>query len=173
MKLNISNTPFVIKSPPFSKNERMKKLLHILIDFEKQAPLCLSSNKAVSEANIGWHIIHSCLVITTITNVIMKSDPSLYKKKFSWKAFFVLLSNKIPRGKAKAPSFTQPASEVSQDTVLQQIVEARKSVALLFTVNKNKYFTHPIFGDLQLPIAIKFLYVHTYHHEKIIRDILQ
>ncbi len=151
----------------------MKKLLQVLNDFEKQAPLYLNNNKMVSEANVGWHIMHSCLVITSITEAIRKSDPSLYKKKFSWKAFFVLLFNKIPRGKAKAPSFTQPANEVSMDMVLQQIAEARKSVELLLTADKSQYFTHPIFGDLQLPTAIKFLYVHTYHHEKIIRDILQ
>ena len=151
----------------------MKKLLKVLNDFEKQAPLYLNNNKMVSEANVGWHIMHSCLVITSITDAIMKSDPSLYNKKFSWKAFFVLLFNKIPRGKAKAPSFTQPASEVSSDMVLQQIADARKSAELLLTLNKNKYFTHPIFGDLQLPTAIRFLYVHSYHHEKIIRDILQ
>jgi hypothetical protein len=151
----------------------MKKLLQVLNDFEKQAPLYLNNNKMVSEANVGWHIMHSCLVITSITEAIRKSDPSLYKKKFSWKAFFVLLFNKIPRGKAKAPSFTQPANEVSMDMVLQQIAEARKSAELLLTADKSQYFTHPIFGDLQLPTAIKFLYVHTYHHERIIRDILQ
>ena len=151
----------------------MKKLLQVLNDFEKQAPLYLNNNKIVSKANVGWHIMHSCLVITSITEAIRKSDPSLYKKNFSWKAFFVLLFNKIPRGKAKAPSFTQPANEVSMDMVLQQIAEARKSAELLLTADKSQYFTHPIFGDLQLPTAIKFLYVHTYHHEKIIRDILQ
>ena len=151
----------------------MKKLLQVLNDFEKQAPLYSNNNKLVSEANVGWHIMHSCLVITSITEAIRKSDPSLYKKNFSWKAFFVLLFNKIPRGKAKAPSFTQPANEVSMDMVLQQIAEARKSAELLLTADKSQYFTHPIFGDLQLPTAIKFLHVHTYHHEKIIRDILQ
>ena len=148
-------------------------MVQVLNDFEKQAPLYLNNNKIVSKANVGWHIMHSCLVITSITKAIMNSDPSQYKKKFSWKAFFVLLFNKIPRGKAKAPSFTQPANEVSTDMVLQQIADAHKSAALLLTVNKNKYFTHPIFGDLKLPTAIKFLYVHTYHHEKIIRDILK
>ncbi|MDP4620128.1 MAG: hypothetical protein NWS87_06375 [Sediminibacterium sp.] len=151
----------------------MKKLIQVLNDFEKQAPLYSNNNKLVSEANVGWHIMHSCLVITSITKAITASDPALYKKKFSWKAFLVLLLNKIPRGKAKAPSFTQPANEVSMEMVLQQIIEARKSVELLSTAENNKYFTHPIFGDLQLPTAIKFLYVHTYHHEKIIKDILQ
>ena len=151
----------------------MKKLIQVLNDFEKQAPLYSNNNKLVSEANVVWHIMHSCLVITSITKAITASDPALYKKKFSWKAFLVLLLNKIPRGKAKAPSFTQPANEVSMEMVLQQIIEARKSVELLSTAENNKYFTHPIFGDLQLPTAIKFLYVHTYHHEKIIKDILQ
>ena len=117
--------------------------------------------------------MHSCLVITSISEAIRRSDPSLYKKQFSWKAFLVLLLNKIPRGKAKAPSFTQPTSEVSREMVIQQIAEARKSAESLLTADKNKYFTHPIFGDLQLPTAIKFLYVHSYHHEKIIKDILQ
>ena len=151
----------------------MKKLLQVLNDFEKQAPLYLNNNKMVSEANVGWHIMHSCLVINSIAKAIIASDPALYKKKFSWKAFLVLLLNKIPRGKAKAPSFTQPASEVTMSMVLQQIEDARKSAESLLTADKNKYFTHPIFGDLQLPTAIKFLYVHSYHHEKIIKDILQ
>jgi hypothetical protein len=151
----------------------MKKLLEVLNDFEKQAPLYLTNNQMVSEANVGWHIMHSCLVITSITKVITASDPALYKKKFSWKAFFVLLLNKIPRGKAKAPSFTQPSSEISEDIILKHIDEARKSASLLLTTGKSKYFTHPIFGDLRVPTAIKFLYVHSYHHEKIIRDILQ
>ena len=151
----------------------MKKLLQVLNDFEKQAPLYLKNNKMVSEANVGWHIMHSCLVITSISEAIMKSDPALYKMKFSWKAFLVLLFNKIPRGKAKAPSFTHPANEVSLDLILQHIADARKSAELLLTTNKNKYFTHPIFGDLRLPVAIKFLYVHTNHHEKIIKDILK
>ena len=117
--------------------------------------------------------MHSCLVINSIAKAIIASDPTLYKNKFSWKAFFVLFFNKIPRGKAKAPSFTQPTSEVSREMVLQQIAEARKSADLLSTADKRQYFTHPIFGDLQLPTAIKFLYVHSYHHEKIIKDILQ
>jgi len=151
----------------------MKKLLEVLNDFEKQAPLYLTNNQMVSEANVGWHIMHSCLVITSITKAIIASDPALYKKKFSWKAFLVLLLNKIPRGKAKAPSFTQPSSEISEDIILQHIDEARKSASLLLTTGKSKYFTHPIYGDLQVPTAIKFLYVHSYHHEKIIRDILQ
>jgi len=151
----------------------MKKLLKVLNNFENQAPQYMAKNLVVSEGKVGWHIIHSCLVISSVIKAIIASDPALYKKKFSWKAFFVLLFNKIPRGKVKAPSFTQPANEVTRDMVIQHIAEARKSARLLLTTNKNNFFTHPIFGDMRVQLAIKFLYVHSYHHEKIIKDILR
>jgi hypothetical protein len=130
-------------------------------------------NPEISEANIGWHIVHSCLVITSVTKTIVNSDPSNFKKKFSFKAFYVLLFKKFPRGKAKAPTFTHPQNELTESYIREVIQEARKSLDHLSRAASNQYFTHPIFGDLQLRKAIKFLGVHTYHHEKIIRDILK
>ena len=62
----------------------------------------------------------------------------------------------------------------STEVYIKEIIqEARLSLDSLFKAQKNQYFTHPIFGDLQLRKAIKFLGVHTNHHEKIIRDILK
>ena len=151
----------------------MKKLVQVLQDFENQIPHYLAQNNSISQGNVGWHIIHSCLVITSVSKSILNSNPSHYKNKFSFKAFIVLLLAKFPRGKAKAPSFTQPASEITSEIVLEHIKEARKSAESLLSANEKLYFTHPIFGDLQLPSAIRFLYVHSYHHEKIIKDILQ
>lgn len=127
----------------------------------------------ISEGNIGWHIIHSCLVISSVTKSIVKSDPIKFKKKFSFKAFYVLLFKKFPRGKAKAPSFTHPQNELTESYIKEMIQEARISMDHLSRAASNQYFTHPIFGDLQLRKAIRFLGVHTYHHEKIIRDILK
>ncbi len=151
----------------------MKKLLQVLTDFENQAPQFLVQNINVSQSNIGWHIMHSCLVITSVTKSILKSSPANFKGKFSWKTFIVLFWAKFPRGKAKAPSFTQPEGAYTLEMVLEHIKEARKSAQLLLSANKKQYFTHPIFGDLALSAAIRFLYVHSYHHEKIIRDIVK
>ena len=149
----------------------MKKLLQVLNDFEKQAPLYLNNNKMVSEANVGWHIMHSCLVITSISEAIRKSDPSLYKKKFSWKAFFVLLLNKIPRGKAKAPKVVQPLEPATAALLISKLEIAKNSLVDLETLNANSYFTHPYFGDLNLKKTLWFLNLHTNHHLKIIKDI--
>ena len=150
----------------------MKKLLQVLNDFEKQAPLYLNNNKMVSEANVGWHIMHSCLVITSITEAIRKSDPSLYKKKFSWKAFLVLLLNKIPRGKAKAPKVVVPKAILNSDDLQEHLTKTRDAIKALEVVSKDHFFEHPYFGKLKLKETIRFLEIHTRHHLNIIEDIV-
>jgi hypothetical protein len=151
----------------------MNKLLKSVNNLASYIPDFSKINHEISEVNIGWHIVHSCLVITSVTKTIVKSDPSNFKKKFSFKAFFVLLFKKFPRGKAKAPSFTHPQHELTEIALNEIIRDTRLSLDSLAKAQNNQYFTHPIFGDLQLRKAIKFLGVHTYHHEKIIRDILK
>jgi hypothetical protein len=112
-------------------------------------------------------------VIDSVCGAVIKSDPTKFVKKFSIKAFFVLLFNAIPRGKAKAPSFTIPSQELSPATILQSIQASRKCIEALAKAGKNQYFTHPIFGDLNAADTFKFLAVHTNHHLKIIKDILK
>jgi hypothetical protein len=151
----------------------MNRLIKLVNNLSSSIPDFSKTNLEISEVNIGWHIFHSCLVITSITKAILKSDPSNFKKKFSFKAFYILLFNKFPRGKAKAPSFTHPQQELTEVAIKEIIQEARLSLDSLTKAQNDQYFTHPIFGDLRLKKAIKFLGVHTYHHEKIIRDILK
>jgi len=151
----------------------MHKINNLLDNLEAQIANYSILNKAVSEGNVGWHIVHSCLVIDSVCGAVCKSDPSKFIKKFSFKAFLVLLINSFPRGKAKAPLFTIPSQELSPASVLQSIQTSRKSIEALSKAAKNQYFTHPIFGDLNTADTFKFLAVHTNHHLKIIRDILK
>ena len=127
----------------------------------------------ISEGDVGWHIVHSCLVINSVCTAVLTSDPSTFVKKFSLKAYLVLLFNSFPRGKVKAPSFTVPPEQLSSDTILQHIQDARKSVEALTKASQNQYFKHPMFGNINTAGTFKFLSVHTYHHWKIIRDILK
>lgn len=148
--------------------------VHLLLNYlEAQATNSSKTNSTISSASVGWHIIHSCLVINSVSNAVLKSDPKNFKKKFSFKAFMVLLLNKFPRGSAKAPSFTMPTFEITTDSVLQNIAVSRQHLEMLATANKNQYFTHPIFGNLNLNDTIKFFGVHTNHHVKIIKDIVK
>ena len=151
----------------------MNKLNNLLNELEAQIANYSKLNQTISEGNVGWHIVHSCLVINSVCGAVLKSDPAKFIKKFSMKAFFVLLFNAIPRGKAKAPSFTVPSEELSPASILQSIQAARTSLEALSKADKNQYFTHPIFGDLNTGQTFKFLGVHTNHHLKIIKDILK
>jgi hypothetical protein len=151
----------------------MKKNLSLLNELASKIPQHLYCIPSVSEGNIGWHIVHSCMVINSVVGAILNSDPSKFKKKFNFKAFVVLLINQFPRCKAKAPSFTIPSKDESPFSILNHIKEAQNSVEAIEKANKNQYFTHPIFGELNKKETIRFLYVHTYHHYKIIKDILK
>ena len=150
----------------------MNKINNLLNNLEAQIENYSSLNKTISEGNVGWHIVHSCLVINSVCGAVLKSDASKFIKKFSFKAFLVLLLNSFPRGKAKAPSFTMPSEELSPTSILKSIQAARASIEALSKAEKNQYFTHPIFGDLNTGQTFKFLGVHTNHHLKIIKDIL-
>ncbi len=151
----------------------MNKINNLLNDLEAQIANSSKLNQAISEGNVGWHIVHSCLVVNSVCAAVVKSDASKFVKKFSFKAFLVLLLNSFPRGKAKAPSFTVPSEELSPASILQSIQDARKSLEALSKAGKNQYFTHPIFGDLNTADTFKFLAVHTNHHLKIIKDIVK
>ena len=151
----------------------MNKINNLLNNLEAQIDNYSSLNKAISEGNVGWHIVHSCLVINSVCGAVVKSDASKFIKKFSVKAFLVLLLNSFPRGKAKAPSFTMPSEELSPTSILKSIQAARASIEALSKADKNQYFTHPIFGDLNTGQTFKFLGVHTNHHLKIIKDIVK
>ena len=151
----------------------MNKLKSLLDKFEAQITNYSKFNQTISEGNVGWHIVHSCLVIDSVCGAVCKSDATKFIKKFSFKAFLVLLINSFPRGKAKAPSFTMPSEELSPASILISIQAARTSIEALAKAGKNQYFTHPIFGDLNTEQTFKFLGVHTNHHLKIIKDIIK
>ena len=151
----------------------MNKINNLLNNLEAQVDNYSKLNQNISEGNVGWHIVHSCLVVNSVCAAVVKSNASKFIKKFSFKAFLVLLLNSFPRGKAKAPSFTMPSEELSPTYILKSIQASRASIETLSKADKNQYFTHPIFGELNKADTFKFLAVHTNHHLKIIKDILK
>jgi hypothetical protein len=128
-------------------------------------------NNTISSESIGWHIAHSCQVINTITNAIIHSDASKAKPKFSFLYHWIMFTNKIPRGKAKAPNIVIPKNTITRAEIVEEIERAKANLQTLASTHQNKYFTHPIFGDLDVPKTLRFFIVHTNHHLKIIQDI--
>ncbi len=128
-------------------------------------------NQNVSSVNIGWHIEHSLLVIIKIIQSVSKSDPNNYKWKFSLPRAFVFTINKFPRGKAKAPDIVKPKQQEKTDYDAL-FAEAKQALVILKNVDKNQFFLHHVFGNLNKKNTFIMLDIHTKHHIQIIREII-
>ena len=130
-------------------------------------------NTKVSGAPVGWHLAHNLKVIQSILAALENSDPSGYRKSFSWKKELVYLTGWIPRGKARAPKTVIPEENFSEVELREQINSARTGINLISKHSEKAFFVHPYFGHISRDETAKFLVIHTEHHLKIIRDILK
>ena len=130
------------------------------------------SNPKTSKSNIAWHIDHSLKVVNNVCIALQSSDPKTYINNFSLlgKVFFKL--GFFPRGKAKAPKHVRPPEVILKDDLISQIELAKTNVKTIAGLDKNAYFKHPLFGNVNTPRIYRFLLMHTNHHVKIINDIM-
>jgi hypothetical protein len=148
----------------------MKQLQSILDQLESNILDFEKTNPVVSQSTIGWQIDHSLLVINTVVDQLKDSNPASYKWRFKWIRIYIQISNKIPRGKVRAPKLVNPVAIATLEELQIKLELARKNITDISTIPANSYFTHPFFGDLKLKSALWFLKLHTTHHLKIIKD---
>ena len=151
----------------------MQKLHTLLNELETTIPQQALIVPAVSSASIGWHIEHSLLVLDASIKALHKSDPVQYKWSFGFWRTVIFLSGSIPRGRAKAPDRVQPSQSFDEGSLLQHVSETKTRLEGIDTIGKNQFMKHPYFGMLNRKQTIQFMELHTRHHLKIIRDILQ
>ncbi len=151
----------------------MQKILKLLTELESAIPAADTRQEAVSESCVGWHIDHSLLVINTILETLRKSDSNKYKWKFNLARTIVQTTGKVPRGRAQAPSSVVPRGAHSTEKLQEQLSLTKENLLYLQRLPANSYFRHPYFGDLNVKPTERFLFIHTLHHLKIIRDILR
>jgi hypothetical protein len=144
-----------------------------LAEMEALLPQHLTQNTAVSKSSIGWHILHNLKVINSVYTATAASAPSQYRWKFNFARLVVLLTGKIPRGKAKAPKRVQPADDFTDTDLIAELEKAKQSAASFDQLDAKLFFPHHIFGMLRLPKTKRFLAIHTDHHLHIMRDMLK
>jgi len=149
-----------------------KKISNVIAILECHIENHNVSNSKVSTGNVGWHIDHSLKVINNVIVALQKSDPNSYKKNFSFlgKLFFKL--GYFPRGKAKAPKHVKPPEVVLKEDLISQMQQAKIHIESIASLDKNAYFKHPLFGNINTTRVYRFLMLHTNHHLKIINDII-
>jgi hypothetical protein len=144
----------------------------ILDQMEGYLPRWEKVNSHVSSASVGWHIEHTAMTTSRIIGAVKTSDPSAYERKFNWARAFVFLTNRIPRGKGKAPQSVLPG-DISDGSIRRQLQAARIAMDGWEALQAHHHFDHPYFGKVAREDAARFLRMHARHHLKIIRDIMK
>ncbi len=149
------------------------KLIKYLEKIESNIPKFEEKNLKVSKSTIGWQIDHSLKVINRVVISLQSSDPTLYKNNFSFlgKLFFTL--GFFPRGRAKAPKYVKPPETILLKDLYSQLQLAKSNIETLNGLDKNAFFKHPLFGNINTKRVYRFLELHTNHHLKIVEDILK
>jgi hypothetical protein len=163
---------FYMSFTMFAK-KTMQTLVALIIELETKLPFIGQKRETVSQVPVGWHIEHSLLALVKMITAVEHSNPADYKWKFNLKRFIVLTLGKIPRGKARVPDSVKPGEEISEATITPLIEKAKQKAGLFEKLSKDKFFTHPVFGDVQVRQARRIIAIHTLHHLKIVNDILK
>jgi len=150
-----------------------KNVDELLILLEEKLNSFERKNEKISEGTVGWHIEHSLLVIIKICESISSSNPEKYQWKFNLKWLIVSAIGSLPRGKAKAPQTVIPESVLSVTSLKESFSLARTAIESLEKCYPSQYFFHPFFGKMNQKSTFMFFSIHTKHHLKIIKDIME
>jgi hypothetical protein len=130
-------------------------------------------NSKVSKASLGWHLDHSLKVINNVLVSLKESNSENFVPHFSFKRNLILMLGVFPRGKVKSPKRVLPPEIIEKEEIENQLNQVIKKLESINIIEKEQFFTHPIFKDLNKKQTIRFLQIHTNHHLKIIKDILK
>ncbi len=130
-------------------------------------------NLKISKANVGWHLDHSLKVINSVFEALRNSSSDDYKKNFNTLRLFTFTLGFFPRGKAKSPKRVLPPEIILKEDIETQLEKAIINLKKIEILDENQSFTHPLFKQLNKKQTIKFLKLHTNHHLKIVKDIVQ
>lgn len=152
----------------------MEKIATLLKEIGAHIPHYDKTNPKVTATSVGWHLEHILLVITNVLKAVEISDPKQYKWEFNFARLMILTMGSIPRGRGKAPKHVEPNPEhITLEALHAHLLDAQAKLALVPNFQPKQHFKHPMFKHLDLKSTLKFLYIHTEHHLKIVRDMLK
>lgn len=151
----------------------MQNIKNQLEKIESLLPKISLANDKVSKASVGWHLEHLLLILNSSLKGLTMTDPKDYQPKFSLKKFVFLNFGLIPRGKIRAPKQFIPLEVPTQESILKLMNLAKERLEATKNLPEKSFITHPFLGDFDKKTTLRFLWLHTNHHLKIINDILK
>jgi len=127
---------------------------------------------SVSEWSIGMHVHHCCLSMLGISRALVASTPPPPRSRPPWITSVILLTGRIPRGRAQAPRAVIPLAPTAQADLLELLNESGRQLDLVTRLDPQAWFKHFELGVLRRDRALRFIHVHNEHHVRIVSDIL-
>ena len=130
-------------------------------------------NESVSKASVGWHLEHLLLILNSSLKGLTLTNPKDYNPKFSLKKFVFVNFGIIPRGKISSPKQFVPLNVPTQESILKLMNLAKTRLEAVKSLPEKSFITHPFLGDFDKKTTLRFLWLHSNHHLKIVDDILK
>lgn len=89
--------------------------------------------------------------------------------------YLVLLLGRLPRGRARSPRRFRPPERVNRGDLQDDLAAVRSALEALDPAAldaSSRCARHPRLGMMRAPEWIRFAGIHTRHHHRIIRDVL-
>ena len=125
----------------------------------------------ISDWPVGLHIQHCALAMVGICRAMTKAELPPPKAGFNLLRPIVLLTGRIPRGRAKSPDEVVPSPDLSDRDLARLIDLAERMMGKARSLPPEAWYRHFAFGILKRDAALRVLKVHNRHHLRIIRDI--
>jgi len=143
------------------------------LKIEAYLPAMENLNNNVSKAPIKWHLLHSLQVINNVIDEATNSDSKNFNSKSNFKWWYVSTFGKIPKGEVTAPDNANPKFNITNKDIKTALENAKLSLSKWSDLNKNNFYVHHVLLNLNKRKIKRFLKVHTRHHLRIVRDILE
>ncbi len=129
-------------------------------------------NPNVSRATVGWHLAHAFKVVFEVVKAIEQPKETSFRWTLNWSRMYVLTLAHIPRGSARSPKSVVPREDISEEYLHQLLHEAEEALVRLEALPKSAHWPHPYLGQMNQRMTRRFVYVHTRHHGKIVREVV-
>lgn len=158
---------------PEARVERtVRRLLGQVRAFEALLPHRSAIAPSVSRWSVGMHIHHAALVMHGVVDSAFSCREAAPRWSPNLLGRVVLLTGRMPRGRAPAPEATRPSDSPHEGLLLTALHAATLAVRRLPAAPANVWFRHFALGVLRGRSVSRFLEVHNRHHLRIISDIL-
>ncbi|MDA9554686.1 DinB family protein [Pelobium sp.] len=163
-----------------SNKEALKKSLRFYEEFLKtiNEELFLTTPPigGWSYSEVYSHILSVNFMSAIAVEKCLNKTAELKTQKPHWISRLILFLGQFPPGKIKAPAQVEASvKKISKEEAANQLVKFYKKLAELFPenqpINLNYKIKHPRLGYLDAASWLRFMVVHTRHHQKQIKNI--